>query len=102
MDIAVDNAEAATFNRSLSYLRRGGRSVTFGATIGDEVPRSLRYIFGGNIAIHGVYVGPKSAIHEYLRLFPHKLKTVVDSVFEFEDAQKVYAKLLSSFSERSL
>ena len=26
---------------------------------------------------------------------PHRLKTVVDSVFEFADAQKAYEKLLS-------
>ncbi|HUL00158.1 MAG TPA: zinc-binding dehydrogenase, partial [Nitrospirota bacterium] len=27
--------------------------------------------------------------------FPHKLRTVVDSVFEFKDAQQAYEKLLS-------
>jgi len=94
-DIVVDHVGATTFNRSLSSLRRGGRAITFGATTGDEVSVSLRYLFGKNIAIHGVYMGPKSTFHEYLSLFPHKLKTVVDSVFEFEDGQKAYEKLLS-------
>ena len=95
VDIAVDHVGAATFNKSLSCLKRGGRIVTFGATSGDEVPLSLRYIFGKNITMHGIYVGPKAAVHEYLRLFPHRLKTVVDSVFTFADAQKAYEKLLS-------
>ncbi len=94
-DIVVDHVGAATFNKSLSCLKRGGRLVTFGATSGDEVPISLRYLFGKNISIHGVYVGPKAAAAHYLRLFPNKLKTVVDSVFEFDDAQKAYEKLLS-------
>jgi NADPH:quinone reductase-like Zn-dependent oxidoreductase len=94
-DIVVDHVGAATFNKSLSCLKRGGRLVTFGNTSGDEVPISLRYLFGKNIAIHGVYVGPKAAYFQYLKLFPHKLKTVVDSVFEFKDAQKAYEKLLS-------
>jgi NADPH:quinone reductase-like Zn-dependent oxidoreductase len=94
-DIAVDHVGSATFNKSLSCLRKGGRMVSFGSTSGDEVPLSLRYIFGKNITIHGVYVGPKAAVHEYLRLFPHRLKTVVDSVFAFADAQKAYEKLLS-------
>lgn len=94
-DIAVDHVGMATFNKSLSCLKKGGRIVTFGATSGDEVPLSLRYIFGKNITMHGVYVGPKAVVHEYLRLFPHRLKTVVDSVFEFADAQKAYEKLLS-------
>ena len=94
-DIAVDHVGKATFNKSLSCLKKGGRIVTFGATSGDEVPLSLRYIFGKNITMHGVYVGPKAVGHEYLRLFPHRLKTVVDSVFDFADAQKAYEKLLS-------
>ncbi len=95
VDIAVDHVGATTFNKSLSCLKKGGRIVTFGATSGDEVPLSLRYIFGKNITMHGVYVGPKAAVHEYLGLFPHRLKTIVDSVFEFADAQKAYEKLLS-------
>jgi NADPH:quinone reductase-like Zn-dependent oxidoreductase len=94
-DIAVDHVGAATFNKSLSCLRRGGKLVTFGNTSGDEVPLSLRHVFGKNITIHGVYVGPKAAMMELLKLFPHRLKTVVDSVFEFKDAQKAYEKLLS-------
>jgi NADPH:quinone reductase-like Zn-dependent oxidoreductase len=95
VDIAVDHVGSATFNKSLSCLKKGGRIVTFGATSGDEVPLSLRYIFGKNITVHGIYVGPKAAMHEFLRLFPHRLKTVVDSVFEFADARKAYERLLS-------
>jgi NADPH:quinone reductase-like Zn-dependent oxidoreductase len=95
VDIVVDHVGATTFNKSLSCLKRGGRAVTFGATTGDEVPVSLRYLFGKNITIHGVYAGPKAAVHEYLKLFPHRLKTIVDSVFEFKDVQQAYEKLLS-------
>jgi len=94
-DIVVDHVGGATFNKSLSCLRRGGRLVTFGATSGDEVPLSLRYVFGKNITIHGVYVGPKAAMHHALKLMPHKLRTVIDSVFEFTEAKKAYEKLLS-------
>ncbi len=95
VDIVVDHVGAATFNKSLSCLKRGGRLVTFGATSGDEVSLSLRYVFGKNIVIHGVYVGPKAAMQELLKLFPHRLRTVVDSVFEFNEAKKAYEKLLS-------
>ena len=93
--IAGEHGGAAAVNKSLSCLKRGGKLVTFGNTSGDEVPLSLRHVFGKNITIHGVYVGPKAAMTELLRLFPHRLKTVVDSVFEFKDAQKAYEKLLS-------
>jgi NADPH:quinone reductase-like Zn-dependent oxidoreductase len=71
-DIAVDHVGAVTFNKSLSCLKRGGKLVTFGNTSGDEVPLSLRYVFGKNITIHGVYVGPKAAMIQLLKLFPHK------------------------------
>ncbi|MEK6742775.1 MAG: zinc-binding dehydrogenase [Nitrospirota bacterium] len=94
-DIAVDHVGADTFSRSLAAVKRGGRVVTFGATSGDEAPISLRQVFGKNLTIHGVYVGPKAAVVQYLRLFPRKLRTVVDSVFSFEDAPKAYEKLLS-------
>jgi NADPH:quinone reductase-like Zn-dependent oxidoreductase len=94
-DIAVDHIGAATMNKSLACVKRGGKMVTFGATSGDEVPLSLRYVFGKNITIHGIYVGPKTAMAQYLDLFPKKLTTVIDSVFDFQDVQKAYEKLLS-------
>jgi NADPH:quinone reductase-like Zn-dependent oxidoreductase len=94
-DIAVDHVGAATFNKSIAALRKGGQLVTFGATSGDEVLLSLRHVFGKNVTIHGVYTGPKAAVARYLRLFPDKLRTVIDSVFEFKDCQKAYEKLLS-------
>ncbi len=94
-DIAVDHVGGETFSRTLSCLKRGGKLVTFGATSGDEVALSLRQVFGRNITIHGVYVGPKAAMQELLGHFPRGLRTVVDSVFEFNDAKKAYEKLLS-------
>jgi NADPH:quinone reductase-like Zn-dependent oxidoreductase len=94
-DIAVDHVGAATFNKSLAAVRKGGQVVTFGTTTGDEVPLSLRHVFGRSVSIHGVYTGPKTAVFQYLKLFPAKLRTVVDSVFDFKDAQKAYEKLLS-------
>ena len=94
-DIVVDHVGATTFKRSLAAVRNGGKVITFGATSGDEVSISLRHIFGKNVAIHGIYTGPKAAVFQYLKLFPEKLRTVVDSVFDFKDSQKAYEKLLS-------
>lgn len=93
-DIAVDHVGADTFTRSLAAVKRGGRVVTFGATAGDEARISLRQVFGKNLTIHGVYVGPRAAVHQYLPHFPRRLRTVVDSVFPFEEAPRAYEKLL--------
>jgi NADPH:quinone reductase-like Zn-dependent oxidoreductase len=95
VDIAVDHVGDDNFSRALAAVKRGGRLVTFGATAGDEAKVSLRQVFGKNLTIHGVYVGPRTAVHQYLPLFPRALRTVVDSVFPFEDAPKAYEKLLS-------
>ncbi|MGE5892578.1 MAG: zinc-binding dehydrogenase [bacterium] len=94
-DIAVDHIGADTLQRTLAIVKRGGRVITFGATSGDEVSVSLRSIFGRNITVHGVYLGPQSAVCTYLRLFPRHLKPVIDSVFAFNDVHKAYEKLLS-------
>jgi len=95
VDIAVDHVGADSFGRSLAVVKRGGRVVTFGATAGDLATISLRQVFGKNLTIHGVYVGPRAAVHQYLPLFPRKLRTVVDSVFDFAEAPRAYEKLLS-------
>jgi NADPH:quinone reductase-like Zn-dependent oxidoreductase len=94
-DIAVDHVGADTFTRSAAAVRRGGRVVTFGATAGDTAAISLRQVFGKNLTVHGVYVGPKAAVPQYLPLFPHQLRTVIDSVHPFDEAPKAYEKLLS-------
>lgn len=94
-DIVIDHVGAATFSRSLAATKRGGRVVTFGATSGDETPVNLRHVFGKNLTIHGVYVGPRTSVCRYLRLFPRKLRTVVDSVFDFDHAAEAYEKLLT-------
>jgi len=95
VDIAVDHVGSATINKSLACIKRGGTLVTFGNTSGDQVNISLRYLFGKNLRLQGVYVGPKHVVPEYLNLIPEKLKPVIDSIFSFTDAQKAYEKLLS-------
>lgn len=94
-DIAVDHVGGAMFNKSLSCLKRGGKLVTFGATAGDEIPLGLRYVFGKNITIHGVYVGPRAAAAHYLALAPQHLRPVIDSVYSFSDATAAFDKMLS-------
>jgi NADPH:quinone reductase-like Zn-dependent oxidoreductase len=95
VDITVDHVGGDAFARSVAAVRRGGRIVAIGATAGDAATISLRQVFGKNLTVHGVYVGPKAAVPQYLPLFPHKLRTIVDSVSSFEDAPKAYEKLLS-------
>lgn len=94
-DIVVDHIGAETFPKSLSCAKRGGKVITFGSTTGADTQVNLRYIFGKNLTIHGVYMGTKGEFAKILKLFPDKLKPVIDSVFDLNDVQKAYEKLLS-------
>ncbi len=94
-DIVVDHIGASTFADSLNCAKKGGNVITFGTTTGAETNINLRNVFGKNLMVHGVYMGTKGEVFHYLNLFPDKLKTVVDSVFDFEDVKLAYEKLLS-------
>ncbi len=94
-DIVVDHIGSNTFNGSLECGKKGSKVITFGTTTGAEVNINLRKIFGKNQTIHGVYMGTKGEVFDYLKLFPHILKPVIDSVFSFKDVKKAYEKLLS-------
>ncbi|GAB6072543.1 zinc-binding dehydrogenase [Venenivibrio stagnispumantis] len=94
-DIVIDHIGAESFSKSLSCAKKGGRVITFGTTTGAEVNINLRYIFGKNLTIHGVYMGTKSEFSKLLKLFPDKLRPVIDSVYPLEQVQKAYEKMLS-------
>jgi NADPH:quinone reductase-like Zn-dependent oxidoreductase len=92
-DIAVDHIGAATFNRTMHTVKKGGQVVFFGSTTGNEVTFDLRQAFSRNLTLHGIYTGPGTAFPDILRLFPKHLKVVIDSVFTFEKGASAYEKL---------
>ncbi|WP_457625623.1 zinc-binding dehydrogenase [Persephonella sp.] len=94
-DIVIDHIGKETFQSSIDCAKRGGSVVTFGATTGGEATVVLRKIFGKNLRIHGVYMGTKGEVARYLKFFPNPLKPVIDSVFELDNVQEAYKKLLS-------
>ncbi len=94
-DVVIDHIGSKTFNGSLDCGNKGSRVITFGTTTGAQADINLRKVFGKNQTIHGVYMGTKGEVFRYLKLFPEKLKTVVDSIYDFKDIKKAYDKLLS-------
>ena len=50
IDLIIESIGKATFNRSLSVLKPGGRIVVFGATTEDVVELDLRNSFTDNIS----------------------------------------------------
>lgn len=94
-DIVVDHIGAETFQKSLSCAKKGGKVITFGSTTGAETNVNLRYIFGKNLTIYGVYMGTKGEFSRLINLFPDRLRPLIDSVYSLNQVQKAYEKLLS-------
>ncbi len=92
VDIVVDNVGAATWERSIRALARGGRLVTCGATSGPKPDEDLRRIFTKQIAIYGSTMGSRSDWEQLTELLnAGELRPIVDRTFPLEraaDAQR--------------
>jgi NADPH:quinone reductase-like Zn-dependent oxidoreductase len=96
VDVVVDDVGAATWDRSIRALTRGGRLVTCGATSGPKPDEDLRRIFAKQITIYGSTMGTRqdwSALNEHLA--KGEIKPVVDRTFPLKEAaaaQEVMAR----------
>lgn len=89
VDLVIDSVGGATFNRSLSVLKKGGRMVVFGATTEDTVDINLRDFFYGQYELIGSTMGSRKELRDMLQFIEkHDISPVVDEVFDFDDIQK--------------
>jgi len=97
VDLVVEHVGAATWERSVRCLARGGRVVTCGATTGFETRLDLRHLFARQLALIGSYMGAK---HELLKaadlFFKGTVRPVVDRTYPLTDAAQAHARLESS------
>jgi NADPH:quinone reductase-like Zn-dependent oxidoreductase len=87
VDVVVDDVGAATWDRSIRSLSRGGRLVTCGATSGPKPDEDLRRIFAKQITIFGSTMGTRrdwAALNQHLAA--GELKPVVDQTFPLTEA----------------
>lgn len=91
IDLAIDSVGAATFNRTMDVLKKGGRIVIFGATTDDVVDFNLRKFFYGQYQLFGSTMGSRDELREMLRhLDQYKMHPVVGKVFELRDTQAAF------------
>ncbi|HSJ37758.1 MAG TPA: zinc-binding dehydrogenase [Planococcus sp. (in: firmicutes)] len=91
VDLAIDSVGAATFNRTLDVLKKGGRIVIFGATTDDVVDFNLRKFFYGQFQLFGSTMGSRDELREMLNhLEQYKMHPVVGKVFQLEQAQEAF------------
>jgi NADPH:quinone reductase-like Zn-dependent oxidoreductase len=82
----VENTGAATWEKSLQALARGGRLVTCGATTGYEAKTDLRFVFFKSLSILGSTMGSRSELlHVASLLGAGRLRPVIDRVLPLDE-----------------
>jgi NADPH:quinone reductase-like Zn-dependent oxidoreductase len=97
VDVVVEHVGAATWEKSVRCLARGGRVVTCGATTGFEARLDLRHLFARQLALLGSYMGAK---HELLQavclFFTGVVRPTVDRTYPLAETAQAHVRLESS------
>jgi NADPH:quinone reductase-like Zn-dependent oxidoreductase len=109
-DVVLDHVGAATFERSLMCLTKGGRLVTCGASSGYEIKFNAALVFFKSVSVLGSTMGPRGLFGEIFRhLGEGRLRPVVDRVLpltlagarkghEALEAREVFGKVALSLA----
>lgn len=91
VDLVIESVGKATFNRSLSVLKRGGKIVTFGSSTEDEITINMRMFFYGQYQLLGSTMGSRQELREMLDFIKkHHIKPVVDKIYKIEHASDAF------------
>lgn len=94
VDVVVDSAGQATWEKSLRTLRKGGRLVTCGATTGPIVKTNLNLLFWKQFNLLGSTMGSRSDLNAVLDLaWKGKVQPIVDQIIPLELAQSAHRLL---------
>ncbi|WP_085521210.1 zinc-binding dehydrogenase [Tuberibacillus sp. Marseille-P3662] len=97
IDIVIDSVGAATWQRSLEVLKKGGTIVVFGASAGDEITLNLRDFFYGQYNLLGSTMGSGEEFRDMIQFIEaHHIRPVVDSVVDLQDVKQAMDKLEDS------
>ena len=94
VDLVIESVGAATFNKSVDQLKRGGTLVAFGASAGDTVDFNLRKFFYGQFNLLGSTMASAEELHEMLDFIEkHSIKPVMDKSYKLEDFKEAFDRL---------
>lgn len=94
MDLVIECVGAATFNKSLAQLKKGGTIVTFGASAGDVVQLDLRNFFYGQYNLLGTTMGSSEEFQEVIDFITkHELKPVIDKIYKLEEYEQAFERI---------
>jgi len=89
VDVVFEHTGAATFEKSITILTKGGRLVTCGATSDYIAKLDIRYVYSRHQTIYGSWMGGRGELTDVLKFFGGEnnyLRPVVDKVFPLKDA----------------
>ena len=93
-DVVIEHVGAATWDRSVRALARGGRLVTCGATTGHNGAIDLRHLFARQLSLLGSYMGRKpELVQASTWFFDGRLRPVVDEVMPLSAARDAQERL---------
>jgi NADPH:quinone reductase-like Zn-dependent oxidoreductase len=95
VDVVLENVGAATWDRSLRSVAKGGHVVVFGATSGPHVQIDLRQLFWKQYAIIGATMSNRREFNTVMRLvfWERRLQPVVDRVLPLAQMQDAHRAL---------
>jgi NADPH:quinone reductase-like Zn-dependent oxidoreductase len=97
VDVVAEHVGAATWDKSVRCLARGGRLVTCGATTGHDARLDLRHLFARQLSLLGCYMGGKGELLQVSQLFVRgSLSPIVDRTFPLQDAAEAHRYLEAS------
>ncbi|HIW13713.1 MAG TPA: zinc-binding dehydrogenase [Candidatus Salinicoccus stercoripullorum] len=97
VDVVIESVGAATFNKSVGQLRRGGTLTAFGASAGDTVEFDLRKFFYGQYNLLGSTMASAEELHEMLEFIEkHEIRPVMDRSYPLSDFKEAFDRLENS------
>ncbi|WP_079528724.1 zinc-binding dehydrogenase [Halobacillus hunanensis] len=94
VDLLVESVGRATFEQSLSIIRKGGTIVTFGATTEDEVTINIRKFFYGQFNLLGSTMGSAEEFADMLSFIEqHGIKPELDRMFSLSQYKEAFEYL---------
>jgi NADPH:quinone reductase-like Zn-dependent oxidoreductase len=95
VDIIFEHIGGSHWNKELTLLKYGATLVTTGATTGYDIKSDLRHIFFKGTNILGSTQGTKAELEESIYwMSKGKIKSIIDSVYTFENAAEAHKKML--------
>jgi NADPH:quinone reductase-like Zn-dependent oxidoreductase len=96
VDHVVEVGGAGTLDQSMKACAHAGRIGVIGVLAGGQGELNTRFILMKNLLIQGIFVGSREMFENMnAAISTHKLKPVIDKVFDFADAQKAWQHLES-------